>query len=211
MTRQQRLRAGSQKRREQQKEELYQAILKAAGDLFLKRGYEGFSLRQVAEEIGYSPGTIYLYFDNKDDLLRALATQGFAGFTQMLEAASTSSSDPLERLIALARGYITFGLQNPAFYRLIFMERPDFFVSDLAAEENAPVWQGAFALWNQILGDAMQSGQLRASDPIKTSDAIWSLLYGIVALANRMPDFTLERALGAADVAMEMIVRGLGT
>ena len=57
--------------------------------------------------------------------------------------------------------------------------------------------------------DAIKAGKIRAADPLKTSDAIWSMLHGIVALANRMPDFTLERALGAADVAVEMIVKGL--
>jgi AcrR family transcriptional regulator len=207
MTRRQRLQEGSQKRREQQKEELYQTILKAAGDMFLKHGYEDFSLRQVAEEIGYSPGTIYLYFDNKDELLRALAEQGFADFSRMLQTTSVSSSDPLERMIALARGYITFGLQNPAFYRLIFMERPDFFVHETL--ENAPKWEETFGLWHSIMEDAIKAGKIRAEDPLKTLDAIWSLLHGIVALANRMPDFTLERALGAADVAVEMIVRGL--
>ncbi len=207
MTRQQRLREGSQKRREQQKEDLSQLILKAAGDIFLKRGYEGFSLRQVAEEIGYSPGTIYLYFDNKDDLLRALAQQGFAEFSRMLEIVNASSADPLERMIALWSGYVTFGLQNRAFYRLIFMERPDFFVNDQA--ENAPNWQEAFAIWSNAFEAAITAGAIRAADPVKTSDAIWSLLHGIVALANRMPDFTLERALGAADVGIEMIIKGL--
>jgi AcrR family transcriptional regulator len=207
VTRQQRLREGSQKRREQQKEDLYQTILKAAGDIFLKRGYEDFSLRQVAEAIGYSPGTIYLYFDNKDELLRALAEQGFVAFSHMLEAASAVSADPLDRMIALARGYITFGLQNPAFYRLIFMERPDFFVHETL--ENAPKWEETFGIWRTIMEDAIKAGTIRPDDPLKTSDAIWSMLHGIVALANRMPDFTLERALGAADVAVEMIVKGL--
>ncbi len=207
MTRQQRLREGSQKRREQQKEDLSQLILKAAGEIFLRRGYEGFSLRQVAEEIGYSPGTIYLYFANKDDLLRALAHQGFDDFSRMLETVSASSADPLERMIALWRGYVVFGLQNPAFYRLIFMERPDFFVNDQA--ENAPKWESAFALWTSVMNDAVRAGKIRADDPVKTSDAIWSALHGIVALANRMPDFTAERALGAADAAIEMIIKGL--
>ena len=207
MTRKQRLQEGSQKRLEQQKEELYQTILKAAGDIFLKRGYEDFSLRQVAEEIGYSPGTIYLYFDNKDDLLRALAEQGFVAFSRMLETAGSSEGSALDRMTALARGYITFGLQNPAFYRLIFMERPDFFVHETL--ENAPKWEATFSIWRRVLEDAMRAGEIRADDPLKTSDAIWSLLHGIVALANRMPDFTLERALGAADVAVEMIVKGL--
>lgn len=209
MTRKQRLQEGSQKRRDQQKEELTQAILKAAGEMFLKHGYDGFSLRQVAEEIGYSPGTIYLYFDDKDDLLRTLAHQGFAAFSESLEAALVGVDDPLERIIALGRSYITFGLQNPAFYRLMFMERPDFFVRE--NEQNAPNWEAAFGLWSSALEGAMASGKIRAGDPQKTGDAIWSLLYGIVALANRMPDFTIERALGAADVAIEMIVKGLGT
>ncbi|HVU12612.1 MAG TPA: TetR/AcrR family transcriptional regulator [Phototrophicaceae bacterium] len=207
MTRQQRLREGSQKRREQQKEDLSQLILKAAGEIFLRRGYEGFSLRQVAEEIGYSPGTIYLYFANKDDLLRALAHQGFDDFSRMLETVSASSADPLDRMIALWRGYVVFGLQNPAFYRLIFMERPDFFVNDQA--ENAPKWEEAFAIWSSVMNDAVRAGKIRADDPVKTSDAIWSALHGIVALANRMPDFTAERALGAADAAIEMIIKGL--
>lgn len=207
MTRQQRLSEGSQKRREQQKEDLRRAILKAAGDQFLKHGYEGFSMRRIAEQIGYSPGTIYLYFDKKDDLLRALANEGFGDFSRTLEAAYASTDDPLERMVALGRGYIRFGLENPAFYRLIFMERPDFFVHE--AFENAPNWEGAFHIWRNILEDAIRAGKIRADDPLKTSDAIWSVLHGIVALANRMPDFTVERALGAADVAIEMILRGL--
>ncbi len=209
MTRKQRLQEGSQKRREQQKEEVSQAILTAAGDLFLKQGYEKFSLRQVAEAIGYSPGTIYLYFDDKDDLLRTLAHRGFEAFSRSLESALVGVDDPLERIVALGRSYIRFGLENPAFYRLMFMERPDFFVRE--NDQMAPNWEAAFALWSDALESAMASGKIRAGDPLKTGDAIWSLLYGIVALANRMPDFTMERALGAADVAVEMIVKGLGT
>ena len=71
--------------------------MKAAGELFLKHGYEGFSLRQVAEQIGYSPGTIYLYFDNKDDLLRALADEGLSPFSRMFEVGRTAPS-PTRRL-----------------------------------------------------------------------------------------------------------------
>lgn len=69
MTRVERTRQASRHRREQEKEELQQLILKAAGELFLEQGYDRFSLRQVAERIGYSATTIYLYFEDKDDLL----------------------------------------------------------------------------------------------------------------------------------------------
>ena len=80
---------------------------------------------------------------------------------------------------------------NPAFYRLIFMERPDFFVHETL--ENAPKWEETFGIWRSVMEDAIRAGNIRPDDPLKTSDAIWSMLHGIVALANRMPDFTLER------------------
>lgn len=209
MTRKQRLQEGSQKRRDQQKEALAQTILKTAGEMFLAYGYEAFSLRRVAEQIGYSPGTIYLYYASKDDVLKALANEGFAGFSVMLYAAYASTDDPLERMWALARGYVRFGLENPAFYRLIFMERPDFFVHETL--ENAPKWEESFAVWRGIMADAIATGKIRTDDPVKTSDAIWSMLHGIVALANRMPDFTVERALGAADAGIAMVMKGLAS
>ncbi len=53
-----------------------QAILTASTELFLEHGYHNFSLRQVAEKIGYSPGTIYLYFQDKDAILFTIMEEG---------------------------------------------------------------------------------------------------------------------------------------
>jgi AcrR family transcriptional regulator len=61
--------AGTQAERLRKALRYRQAILTAAGALFLEQGYERFSLRKVAERIGYSPTTIYPYFRDKDDLL----------------------------------------------------------------------------------------------------------------------------------------------
>jgi AcrR family transcriptional regulator len=76
-TRAARLKQAIAQRREQQRENLRRTILTAAGELCLAHGYEGFSLRQVAERIGYSATTIYRYFANKDDLLFAIVYEGF--------------------------------------------------------------------------------------------------------------------------------------
>ena len=89
-TQTQRLRQAIRHRRDQEKQELRQAILTAAGELFLEQGYERFSLRKVAERIGYSPTTIYLYFRDKDDLLFTVVDEGFVRFGQQLAAAAES-------------------------------------------------------------------------------------------------------------------------
>src|SRR5436190_19184209 len=120
-TQAQRLQQAIRHRQNQEKLELRQAILREAGKLFLEQGYNHFSLRRVAERIGYSPTTIYLYFRDKDDLLFTVVDEGFARFGQQL-AAAASTEDPWERLIALGRAYVSFGLQNPVYYQLMFMQ-----------------------------------------------------------------------------------------
>ena len=134
-TRTQRTRTASRQRREQEKEELRQTILAAAATLFLEHGYEAFSLRQVAEQIGYSPTTIYLYFEDKTDLLFAVVDDAYADFSRRLQAAYDSTDDPLARIRALGDAYVDFGLANPAIYEMIFMHRTEFLVSWRKGEE----------------------------------------------------------------------------
>src|SRR5919201_3552732 len=108
-----RLRRASRRRRAQEKLELRQAILAAAGELILEKGYEAFSLRQVAERIGYSATTIYLYYDDKDALVGAVVAEGFARFLRALEAVRTE--DPLGRIADLGRAYVRFARANPVY------------------------------------------------------------------------------------------------
>ncbi len=125
-TQAQRLSLAIRHRQEREKQELRQAILAAAGELFLEQGYERFSMRKVAERIGYSPTTIYLYFRDKDDLLFTVIDDGFVRFGQQLALAAESHADAWERLIALGRTYVAFGLEHPVYYQLMFMQRVDF-------------------------------------------------------------------------------------
>ncbi len=74
------------KRKERQKEELRGKILEAAKALFIERGFEDTSIRNIAEKIEYSPTTIYLYFKDKDDIFYALHQEGFVLLNQYLRA-----------------------------------------------------------------------------------------------------------------------------
>jgi len=126
----------SRQRREQERLELRDLILKAAGQEFLEKGYDTFSLRHVAERIGYTPTTIYLHFRNKDDLLLATVQEGFEAFDRQMEQTAAAHADPLKRIEALGRAYIEFGLQNPALYRLMFMQRSDFYFMPRFVEDD---------------------------------------------------------------------------
>lgn len=206
-TRSERLRAASRQRREQGKQEVRRAILDAAGSLFLEHGYERFSLRQVAERIGYSATTIYLYFSDKDDLLFTIADEGFRRFGARLEEAAAGTTDPLARILALGRAYVAFGLENPAYYQLMFMQRGDFLLGCRAGEERPRV--DTLGIVQRVCADAIGAGLLRAGSAPAYADSLWALTHGLVALHIAVPTVGRERVEATAPVALGAMIDGL--
>ena len=188
------LRDRSRERRESQKIELRRLILQAAGAEFEEYGYEGFSLRRVAERIGYSPTTIYLYFQNKDDLLLSTVKDGFAAFDSAIETAARTETAPLERLRNLGRAYVEFGLAHPAIYRLMFMQRADFYVlPHLIGTTSAPgEIEAALESQHRVMAqellvravaDGIAAGVFKNGDAVLMADALWASVHGLVSLA----------------------------
>jgi AcrR family transcriptional regulator len=207
VTQAQRLRQAIRHRQDQEKQELRQTILTAAGELFLEQGYEHFSLRKVAERIGYSPTTIYLYFRDKDDLLFTVVDEGFARFGQQLAAAAASTEDSWERIIALGRAYVTFGLQNPVYYQLMFMQRTDFLTHQQAGKKQPRL--ATFLVLQQAVQQAIEAGVLRPGDAESYSDVLWALVHGMVSLAISLPTFYGARMQQTMEIAWQMECEGL--
>ena len=206
-TQAQRLHQAIRHRQEREKQELRQAILAAAGELFLEQGYERFSLRKVAERVGYSPTTIYLYFRDKDDLLFTVVEEGFERFSQQLAAAAQSQEDAWERLIALGRAYVAFGLQNPVYYQLMFMQRADFLTHTPVGESQPRIM--SFQVLRQTVQQAIDDGVLRPGDAESYSDVLWALVHGMVSLAISMPMFDAARIQRTMEIAWQMECQGL--
>src|SRR5712672_3321256 len=100
---------GVKERRARHHAAIEQRILEAAEELLLRSGPEGVSLRAVAERIEYSAAAIYGYFSTKDDLLSALAVDGFRQLNDALTRASeVSDSSPIGRLREVYWRYYEF-------------------------------------------------------------------------------------------------------
>jgi AcrR family transcriptional regulator len=196
-----RVRQASRRRRDQDKRELRQAILTAAGELVLEKGYESFSLRQVAERIGYSATTIYLYYENKDALVGAVIGEGFTRFLRALESVTTE--DPLHRIADLGRAYVRFARDNPVYYRLMFMHRPDLV-------RLAPRQSDSFDVLQRAVQRAIDAGAVRPGDARADSLVLWAQVHGIASLAIsgmvELDDAALARV---TDLALGVAARGL--
>lgn len=207
-TQEHRVRQASRARREQQKESLRRIILDAAGELFLEQGYEGFSMRRVAERIGYSATTIYRYYEDKDDLLFAVVNEGFSEFARQLAEAAENVSNPLKRLEALGQAYIRFGLDNPVYYQMMFMQRADL-LFESQREQTRPMIE-SFDVLQRSVRAAMDAGVMKRGDVDTYSRVIWSVAHGVTALALANPKrFTSDVVEKNTRLALKMILNGL--
>ena len=206
-SRSKRIKHASADRRVRQKAGVREAILVAATELFLAGGYEGFSLRRVAERVGYTPTTVYLYFADKDDLLFTVARQGFEGFSEALRAGFASTSHPIDRIEAIGRAYIAFGTTYPAYYRLMFMERTEFLTRS-HPEHHKPVIE-AFTILVRAVEVASATGHLAPGDVQTHSDVLWAGLHGITSLKITMPFLNDDRIRTMVDLYFQAFRHGV--
>jgi AcrR family transcriptional regulator len=175
---------GVKERREREKSETRDKILDAARELFVNEGYEGVSMRKVAEKIEYSPTAIYVHFADKNELFHELCREDFARLQEVMQS-SAMPTDPVERLRQIGRNYIEFGVRNPNHYVFMFMtphpeHEPD--AEDREIMGNPEMDAYAFLKW--AVQEAIDSGRFREElrDAELISQTLWAAVHGVISL-----------------------------
>jgi len=196
----QRVRHGSRTRRETARSAVRNAILQAASELLLEAGHDGFSLRKVAERVGYTATTIYRHFADKDALLYAVTEEAFQLLTARLQTAGAGVPDPFDRLQAMGLAYIDFGLEHPIWYRVMFMERPDMLWRRIPDRPGSRMER--FGVLRAAVEAAVRTGRTVETNVLAIGNALWAQVHGTVALALSMPHMPARqaRAFGAVGV-----------
>ena len=145
--------------------------------LIARRGAEGFTLREVAAELGVSPMTPYRYFKDKDDILAAVRARAFRKFSEALEEAVRQPGDAPSRARAAGEAYIRFALENPTAYKLMF----DLSQNDKDYPELAEAGARASLTLTRHVHPLVDQGLLEG-DPNLIAHIFWATLHGAVML-----------------------------
>jgi AcrR family transcriptional regulator len=170
-------------RKEQQKKEIRQLILDNSMQLFVEEGFSHVSMRKIAERIQYSPTTLYLYFKDKNEILFHCCE---SGFERMLTANISLSliSHPIDRLHQMGKNYLQFGLENPEYYDLMFIQDAPMNRLNEMGEGWSSGDQALEAL-KIIIQDGMDQGLIVQAKVETVAMAVWSMVHGLVSLAIR--------------------------
>ncbi len=159
-------------------DEFRAALCRVATERFARLGYDGVTMRQLAQVLGCSPKTPYRYFKDKADILASVRAVAFGRFADALEEAAASSADPAERSRRVGQAYVAFALGNPAAYRIMFdMNVPE------ATDHPELRRQSARArrFITRQAEDLARAGLIEA-DPQIVGWAMWAGVHGLVVL-----------------------------
>jgi AcrR family transcriptional regulator len=179
-------------RRQREKEARRQAILDAAERLMAARGLWCLTMDDVAQEAELSKGALYLYFENKDALLAAIASRSVDELIPRLEAeleAARSGLDGLRRAYVL---YAAFMREHPHLFRMAL----GWMLSGVQADEESPALVEYRARVADIVGrmvGAVERGQTDGTvrpdvEPLYVAMEIWGGFLGVMLLELNRDD-----------------------
>ena len=161
---------------------LRKTLLDAAVALIGEVGPRAFTLREVARRAGVSHNAPYRHFADKDELLAAVAAEGFERLAALMLETLARGASPLERLELCGCGYVDFALRWPN-HLLVMFDLPH-----AAPRGNCDgaerIGRNAFSVLFDCITAAQQSGDLPGGDPMPLAWTAWALVHGIAKLAN---------------------------
>lgn len=189
---------------------LREALLAASLQFIREHGAEKLSLRAIAREIGVSQAAPYRHFSDKEDILVALATQGYTALAGRLEIARREAYGPVEALRECGIAYVEFALDHPEHYRLMFSTR-------VLDQTKFPDYSRESLRVLKILKELVEGGVSAGLVGLQHTDLLslsaWSMVHG---LASLLIDDKLkskandkEQALMMADAVCQVLLDGI--
>ncbi len=162
-------------------------ILAAAERIFVEHGYEGATIRKIADEVGLSSTALYMHFAEKGEMLHEICRNAFEQLLAVNQRIVAETGAPEDRLRRMLEAYVDFGFANPNAYRLIYLTRP---VEARDGAETAAQQLGAelFRSFEVVVEDVAAAGRLRG-DPKVAAQIFWAGAHGIVSLVITKPYF----------------------
>lgn len=193
---------------EEQNEAFRQRILMAAEDIIKEEGLDKLSIRKITQRLSYTPGIIYHYFQNKEDLLTALTMKGYQNILKILKDAS-KAIHPADRLSDTLRAYIEgMCAQKEVFLMLVMSEDPHITAQiDLLAPGIRHKRASMEALC-QVIEAGITSGIFHCEHVELRAQVIWCATFGLIQrmCKEKVSDQQKERLI---DEHIQMILQSL--
>jgi AcrR family transcriptional regulator len=166
----------SMARRAVEQELSRERILEAARNLFITKGYRSISMRSIGQHLGYSHGSLYYHFKEKAELFYAIVVEDFDHLAhRLIGAKGVVETEQLSKLEYLMIEFISFGLDHPHQYEIMFMIRDEELLAYCRSEQGR-----CFELFTSIVHSYLTEEQI-GEDPEVLPRALFLSMHGFIS------------------------------
>ncbi len=185
-------------------------LLAAAQRIFNTSGYEGATIRTIAEEVGVSSTALYMYFQDKSQIMLEICVHALEDLYRKLEELSGQGLDTQQRLRGILEILMRFGFEQPTAYQLLYCVVPQ----DVNERRNAviaPLSRACFQRTQKAVEDAMAAGRMRDLPPRPVTEALIAACHGAVSMriANPYAPWTEPEVL--SKILLDGLFHGFAT
>ena len=205
----------SEERRKKEKENRKNSILKAARKLFFERGFKSVTVDLIAAKAEVSKGSIYLYFDSKEEIYTQILISANIERHKEIENFAKQEGTASELLLKYARVYVDFFLENNELFRILMTFMLHAENMNLTEEQNTQLIHTTnenIRTISEILQKGVDTGEFSDRIDIRQGqNAIWGLLNGIISLYiySGAPEKRSERINTTVQESLKVFIKGM--
>ena len=206
---------GIQERKQRERERRRQQIIVAAKRVFSEKGYSKSTMEDIAREAELSPGTLYLYFKNKDELYASLSLRILQYLNIRLEDVKKDKDiEPRLKIVAIKEALFDVYQFDPMILINMFHLQSSETLKNLSSpllENITELSRNSLAILAEIFKDDSGQDKFTSHHPTAIADIVWSLFTGVVLWeeSKRMIDNEKDFLKQTLDVAFEIFSRGI--
>lgn len=174
----------------------------------MSEGYERATIRRIADEVGVSSTALYMYFDDKNQILMEIGEKAATALSQAFEEIAEQDRDPAIKIHAMLEAMLRFGRENRYAYQLLFCVASEN-LAERRREASAALLDRCSDMLSASLLELRRQGRLRAGAPSTAARALWSVCHGLVAFPLACPDGMPGPVDDVERLTLEGLLRGL--
>ena len=206
---------GSPEKKKKEKENKKNTILRAARKLFFDRGFKFVTVDSIAAKAGVSKGSIYLYFDSKEEIYAQVLITDNIELNKNIKIFSTKEAPAAELLLEFSQIYINYFLDHNELFRILMTFMLQTEQMNLTQEQNTELIRTTnenIKVISTIIQKGIDSGEFAPIiDTWQAQNAIWGLFNGIISLYLFMgnPAKRADRIHSMVKDSLNIFIKGL--
>lgn len=185
-------------------------ILQAAERIFIAEGYQGATIRKIADEVGVSSTALYMHFRDKDEILLEICDGAIESLLSINVEISAQPIDAVARVRLMLDAYMMFALENPNAYQLVFCG-PAGVLSEVKQQQTQALGDRCYDRFVSVVREIGASGRLRTGTVDSAAQSMWAACHGLVALLLTKSTFAWAPTEELRKVMLDGLLHGLVT